>query len=65
MIADAHRPGVVLESCALRRGAMAMGIPIRAPALPSVLIPDAVGFSAGSEPSARGSVEGLSIADAI
>ena len=47
----------------LQRGAMVIGILIGAAALPSVLTPDSIGFSAGSESRARGFHRSLRIVD--
>jgi len=52
-IGDQLRPGAILGSCLPRRGAIANRVLIRAPALPSVLAPDAAGFSAGSKSGRR------------
>jgi len=49
MIGDPVGPGAVLGSCLLRRGSIANGMLIRAPALPSVRTPCAAGLSSGGE----------------
>jgi hypothetical protein len=65
MIGGPYGLGAVLGSCLLWRGAMVIGILIRAPALPSVLTPDAVGLSAGSESGVRAFHRSLRIVDTI